>query len=51
MESYVVFNVPEAAAATEFLIKCMTTVLDVGHGAVQIKAEANAPSKFWQDAS
>jgi hypothetical protein len=52
-DELVVFNVPEAEAeaATKCLIECMTTTLDVGRGVVQIRAEANEPSKFWQDAS
>jgi DNA polymerase-1 len=48
-DELVVWNVPvdEAAAATEFLIQCMTTEIF----GVQIRAEANEPSIVWQDAS
>jgi len=48
-DELVIFNVPEAdaAEATRTLIECMTTEI-MG---VQIRAEANEPSKFWQDAS
>lgn len=48
-DELICFDIPEgeAAAATAFLVECMTTEIS----GVAIVAEANPPSKYWMDAS